>query len=97
MPREERGGMATRLNYFYYKGKKIEIGAAIKVLPSKKGKHDGFFGTVLGIYGENGKVVGIETMDPKNRNLRTLYPERVVPYVNSTKKARGLQAKKKVK
>jgi uncharacterized protein YuzE len=80
--------MPERLTFFYYKGKKCDIGYPVKVLPSRAGKHDGFDAKILAILGEKGKVVGIEVKDPRTGGIRTFSPARVVPYLKMTKRVK---------
>lgn len=57
----------------------IRVGDTVKVLPTKKGKRDGFIGTVTGIFtDDDGTVKYVEVNgDPRGFRNRALHLDRI--------------------
>jgi hypothetical protein len=83
--------LSERIRFFFYKGRKVEVGSVIKVLPSAPHKRDGHDTKILFILGDNGKVTGVGIKDPRNGGVRTVKPERVRPYLKETKRIRAIR------
>lgn len=81
--------MAETTGTFKYRGKVIHLGHPARIRPSSPGKHDGFEALIRRIHVNDGRVSGIDVVDPRNGHLRTLHPSRVEPYLRNVDKKKA--------
>jgi hypothetical protein len=69
------------LDYFMYKeGERVEIGGKVKVLWDRFDRNQDFDASILGIWGWEDKVIGVDIVNPVDQEEHTVDPSRIQPY-----------------